>query len=321
MPEFVVEADGYGIEFLDDTPLRYENITLRPIAKHRDWIIKGKKERRHYKTCIAEVDVNDVDDCYKAIKESQRILDELSFYLAFAFDHDVFFQSFKCFIVESGSKKFVTSEDRAMFVGNMRGGVNVYSYGIQKFIDQGFSKYLNKEFSERTGIRSAILWYNTGRTFNIGEITLAAHFIALEILANCFADENPTDSRLPREIYLKFKNGLKALYQELNITEWEDIHNDICNEINRINIKEKISALLRYYDLSEYDAVARGFVDVRNRIFHSGQGDIIAEYGGWSTVLKQIRRLLVKLILKILDCYDMDELHSSIRKRDLLARA
>jgi len=36
--------------------------------------------------------------------------------------------------------------------------------------------------------------------------------------------------------------------------------------------------------------------------------------------LKRIEKLLVKLVLKILKCYDRDEVHSSIKKDDLLDR-
>jgi len=106
MPKFVVEADGYSIEFWDQNGLKYKNITLKPTENHRAMFNKAKNEGKHYKTCIAEVEVNDVEDCNSAIKGSQKNLDELSFYLAFAFNHDVFFQNFKCYKVESGSKDF-----------------------------------------------------------------------------------------------------------------------------------------------------------------------------------------------------------------------
>jgi len=322
MPEFIVEADGYSIELWDQNGLKYKNITLKPTENHRDMFKKAKNERKHYKTCIAELEVNDVEDCNSAIKESQKNLDELSFYLAFAFNHDVCFQNFKCYTVENGSKDLVCSTYRSMYVGKMRVGHNISPDGIQNFIDCGFSKFLDEDFNKRTGVRRAILWYNVGRDFAYApaEITFASHFIALEILADYFAIKNPIKSRLSEDTYSEFKRKLKELYQELNITEWENIHSDICNEIQRITIKEKITALLIAYDLQPYKNIAHDFVDMRNKIFHEGKGDIVEEYGGWATILKQIERLLVKLILKILDCYDIDQLHSSIKKDDLLAR-
>lgn len=322
MSEIIVEADGYSIELWDQNGLQYENITLKPIENHREAVKKAKNERKHYKTCIAEVEVNDVEDCNSAIKESQEILDKLPFYLAFAFNHDVFFQNFKRYIVETGSTDFVSSSSRSMYVGKMRVGYNISPDGFQNFIDRGFSNFLSEDFNKRTDVRRAILWYNVGRDFAYApaEITFASHFIVLEILAGCFANKNPIKPRLSEDISSKFKRKLKDLYQELGITEWENLHSDICSEIQRINIKEKITALLKYYDLYQYERVAHNFVDLRNKIFHEGQGDIIENYGGWAIVLKQIERLLVKLILKILDCYDMDELHSSIKKDDLLAR-
>ena len=54
MPKFVVEADGYSIEFWDQNGLKYKNITLKPTENHRDMFKKAKKERKHYKTCIAK---------------------------------------------------------------------------------------------------------------------------------------------------------------------------------------------------------------------------------------------------------------------------
>ena len=326
MPKFVVEADGYSIEFWDQNGLKYKNITLKPTENHRDMFKKAKNERKHYKTCIAEVEVNDVEDCNSAIKGSQKNLDELSFYLAFAFNHDVFFKNFKCYKVESGSKYFVTYCFRSsMYVGKMRVGYRRYNIspdGIQNFIDCGFSNFLNEDFNKRTGIRRAILWYNAGRDFAYApaEITFGSYFIALEILADYFSKENPIKPKLSQDIYSRFKEELKNLYKKLGIPEWGNLHSDICNKIQRITIKEKITALLSAYDLQLYENVAHDFVDLRNKIFHEGKGDVVEEYGGWATILKQIEKLLVKLVLKILKCYDMDEVHSSIKKDDLLDR-
>ena len=324
MPKFSVEADGYSIEFWGRNGLKYQNqnITLKPIENHRDMIKKAKNEKKHHKTCISEIEVNNVKDCNNAIKESQKILDELSFYLAFAFNHDICFKNFKCYKVKSGSKDFISSSFRSLYVGKMRVGYNISPNGIQKCIDRGFSKFLSEDFNKRTGVRRAILWYNVGRDYNMAEVRFASHFIALEILAGCFANENPLQPRLPNNTYSKFKSELKNLYRKVGIVkgEWENIHSDICGEVQRIHIKEEISALLKFHVFYQYESVAHNFVDLRNKIFHEGQGDTAEEYGGWVTVLKQIERLLVKRILKILDCYDMDELHSSIKKDDLLAR-
>ena len=322
MFEIIVEADGYSIELWDQNGLQYENITLKPTENHRDMIKKAKNERKHYKTCIAEVEVNEVEDCNSAIKKSEKILDELSFYLAFAFNHDVFFQNFKCYKVKSGSKDFVRSYFRSMHVGKMGVRYNISPDGIQNFIDCGFSKFLNGDFNKRSGVLRSILWYNVGRDFAYApaEITFASHFIALEILAGYFSNENPIKPKLSQDIYPTFKKNLIDLYQELGITEWKNIHSAICEEIQRTNVKQKIDALLRDYDLYQYGTVAHNFVDLRNKIFHEGRGDTAEEYGEWANVLKHIERLLVKLILKILDCYDMDEVHSSIKKDDLLDR-
>jgi len=142
----------------------------------------------------------------------------------------------------------------------------------------------------------------------------------LEILADYFSKENPIKPKLSQDIYPRFKEELKNLYKKLGIPEWENLHSDICNKIQRITIKEKITALLSAYDLQLYENVAHDFVDLRNKIFHEGKGDIVEEYGGWATILKRIEKLLVKLVLKILKCYDMDEVHSSIKKDDLLDR-
>ncbi len=321
MPQFVVEADGYSIEFLERNGLTYRNIRLIPLGDHWDIIRTAKRERMHYKTCIAEVNI-DGENSKDALDKCQKILNELSFYLAFAFSQQDFFQNFNCYKNEDGTKKLVNYvRFGSMYVGRMIGGANIYSGGIQRFIDNGFSNFLSVDFNERTGLRTAILWYNLGLDYNMQEVRFASHFVALEVLASCFAGRNPIEPRLSDVVYSKLKIKLKDIYQELGITEWEDIHASICNEVRRVSIKEKISALLISEGLGQYENVAHDFVYLRNKIFHEGSAEVAEEYGGWSTVLSQIERLLVKIILKIINCYDMDEIHTSIRNDDLLSRA
>ncbi len=210
-----------------------------------------------------------------------------------------------------------------MYIGKMiSGAANVYPYGIQDFIDRGFQKFLDEDFNKRTGIRMAILWYNLGRDYNIGAITFGSHFIALEILAERYAKENPIKKQMTDADYSIFKKELKVLLQKLDMEKWGKLHSNICKEVQRVSINNKISALLEHFILSQYGKDAKDFVEVRNKIFHEGQDNIVEVYGGWCIVLMKIERLLVKLILKTLDCYNMDDsLHVSIQKDDLLARS
>ena len=193
MPEFIVEADGYSIEFNGRNGLRYQNIRLNPLIDHYEIIRRAKRERKHYKTCTAEVHINDFTDYQNAIEKSQKILDELSFYLAFAFSHDIFFQNFRCYKCEGSSKEFVGSEWISMHVGKMSGGANIYPQGIQNYIDRGFDKFLNVDFNERTGIRRAILWYNLGLDYDIQEVmrtqnsSTAVTFLSLFMRPDSFA--------------------------------------------------------------------------------------------------------------------------------------
>ena len=323
MPRFIVKADGYSIEFNGLKSLEYQNIKLIPLENHLENITKGKKEKVPYQTCIAELNVNNIEQWENAIEKTEEILDEFSIFLAFAYGHDVFFQNFRCYKSEEGSEELIGSRCRSMLLGKMHGGSNCfYPYGIQNFIDCGFENFLDEDFNKRFGIRRAILWYNLGLDYEIAEVTFSFHFIALEILANYFAKENPIEPSLSKENYLKLKRKLIILYGDLGITEWKDIHSKICGEIQRISIKNKISSLLKsdLYELNEYESIAHSFVDLRNMIFHEGHGDIVEEHGGWGTILRQIEKLLSKIILKNLNCYNIDGLHASIISEDLLAR-
>jgi len=58
----------------------------------------------------------------------------------------------------------------------------------------------------------------TSSTFNLLEVSPLGFFIILTDL----------------------ETRLKKLYKKLGIPEWENLHSDICNEIQRITIKEKL---------------------------------------------------------------------------------
>jgi len=45
MAEFIVEADGYSIEFNGMNGLRYQNIRLNPLIDHYEIIRRAKRER------------------------------------------------------------------------------------------------------------------------------------------------------------------------------------------------------------------------------------------------------------------------------------
>ena len=194
MSEFIVEADGCRIEFGELNGLKYKNselkIVLKPTESHRAIIKEAKVKKKQYKACIAEVKVNDINDCKSGLEKSEKILDKLSYYLAFVFSPDVFFQNFKCYSVGRSTKNIDTRPLRNMHVGRMDKGSYISPEGIQEFINRGFNKFLNEDFNERTGLRRVILWYNAGREFSYAspEITFASHFIALEILALYFAN-------------------------------------------------------------------------------------------------------------------------------------
>jgi hypothetical protein len=164
-------------------------IVLKPTESHRAIIKEAKVKKKQYKACIAEVKVNDINDCKSGLEKSEKILDKLSYYLAFVFNHEVFFQTFTSDSVGCNTKNSETRL-RNMPVGRMNNSSHISPEGIQEFINRGFNKFLNEDFNERTGLRRVILWYNAGREFSYAspEITFASHFIALEILALYFAN-------------------------------------------------------------------------------------------------------------------------------------
>jgi hypothetical protein len=204
-----------------------------------------------------------------------------------------------------------------MRVGKSRGGLIVYPYGLEEFINIVMPKFENKEFNDKTGVYYAIQWYNEAQNNNVFEIRYPILWIAIELIANCYCNQNPHEFFLPKAEWKRLIAGVYTLLDSLNIQDREK-RNRIISSLGFAQqgfIIDRIGYLLSGYNMSQYIPELLKMNKIRNEIIH-GRKIKYSENHPIDLMLK-LERLVLKLILKILDVYNQGFIHSAIQSDDL----
>jgi hypothetical protein len=319
MKEFDVEANIYSMNFWGiDSGFFTEEAVFVPFKNHSKIEKQISDEREHHPTGIVRVRVS-ATDCDEAIEKSSNLLTNYSSLLTFAEGHDVFFREYTCFEIENGKRAKKSTIIHSMRFGKAVGSGVVNSWKIEQFIKTALPLVRNETYSEKTGIKLALLWSNEALNFNFIEIKFSALWFALEVLANSHARANPKTFLLSNEEWSQLMTKFEDLLEALKVSR---------NAKPRLfgalgfarqgSIEDTIKYLLESYAFSQYSPEVRSFNEMRNTIFH-GRPLSSLRIDPYDT-MKKLERLIIKLILSILKFYKEEFVHPVLLRDDLLAK-
>lgn len=326
---YEVETNVYNMRFWR-WGFKHENVRFIPKPNHRDIRTQARKDKKHAVTGKAVISVpKEIENPDKAIDYTEDLLKDYELLLIFIHCHDVFFNYYTCYEkkIESREKK---KEKMNTIITRKPPIISpiIYDFGIGDFIQKNIPLIQDDEFVNKTGIKWSLLWMNEAlNLYRVPiEIKFATFFVSLEILANTYARENEKEHLLTSDEYDLIEEDIEALKDKLkelldnkkiDPSKRDHVFSNV-GSINRKPIREKISELLNHYNIVGYEGDVKHFNDFRNDIFHGKELKMKSKKK--VDLLFKIERLLQKIILSILDYYDSRNVHTVIRKQNLLAR-
>ncbi len=314
-----VESNVYNMDFWMLRKVEYRDLKISPSENYRELHERLRRTKEHLPTGTAIVTIpSTITDVDEAIKYAQERLNFISHILSFAQGRDIYFMPYVCYEIVNDVKKEIKTLWSSIRVGKARGGKLIYSEGLERFVNMVAPKLENEEFVEKTGIMYAIQWYNEAQNLTVPEIKFPALWISLEILANAYYKQHREDFLLKADEWRRLIKKIRETLDQMEINS--QTKNRILSQIGRIregSITDKISRLLDEYDLSQYFEDVRKIKKIRDDIFH-GRRLNHSEVNSFEN-MRKLERLLEKLILKVLDVYDEDFVHSAIKRDSLLA--
>ena len=319
-----VKARIFNMRFWGEG-FEHENVRFIPLPNHRDILKKAKKARVHAQTGRVLVHIPDeIKDPNEAIKYTRELLSDYAYLLIFAHCHDVFFREYYCYEIKNGSRELKTGEISTIRTGKPPiTAPIVYEWGMKDFIHATIPLICNDIFVDETGIYWSLIWLDEALNLYpiVTEIKFPTLFISLEILANAHAKAAKIGDFLTDNEFRKLKRAVQGLLENkmIDTTKRNELFGKL-GDVKRKSIHDRITELLATHNLTGYESEIRNFIELRNDILHGRR--IVYEKRKESSIDTTIKlqRLLQKLVLSILKCYDKDYMHSAIKRQDLLAR-
>jgi len=318
MKEFEVEANVYSMNFWGiDSGFSFEEVTFMPFSNHNDIEKRIDNEREHYPTGIVKVHAS-ANDCEEAIEKASNLLTNYSNLLTFAQGHDIFFREYTCFEIVGNERVKKSTVIHSMRYGRAVGEGIVNSWKTGLFIKTALPLVRDETYSEKTGMKLALLWSNEALNLQFIEIKFSALWFALEILANSHARSNPRIHLISQKEWDQLMTKFQELLEALRIGE--DIRPKLFGALGfakQGSIEDKIKHLLESYAFNQHFGEITDFIKMRNTIFHGRPINslILDTYD----TMKKLQRLVTKLILSILQFYNAEFVHAAILRDDLLA--
>jgi hypothetical protein len=299
----------------------HDNVEFKSVDNYQEIRRNWRSDREHIQTGWATVQIpREISAPEAAIEYTIPLLEDYSLLLSFAHNHDVFFHEYTCYEKVNDELKWKTTQRHSIRVGKATGGINIYSHGLNAFISTTMPLIKDEEYIEKTGIVRALRWYNEAVNIDVVEVKFPALWIALEILAHSFARSNPKEFILSDEKWkVVMKSSKKLFKKELNLKPEE--YSRLLGTLGNLRegpITDKINYLLDNYGIGMYETEVSNFNKVRNDIVHGNKLDYDSNPEPFEIELK-LERLLTKLILKILNFYDNEGVHSAIHSENLRA--
>jgi hypothetical protein len=307
--------DFWGISSISCNGFKIERIASWDEYKRiRD---KIGKEQTHYQTGWLTIDIPPEKGSIGEAKAfSVDLINKLHLLLPFSHGHDVPVNEFVFYRITDSHETLVGHEIDSIWTGKPgNSSRNVYSHGLNNFLNSAMPLISDPEFVKKTNVALAILYYNLARDSNFLESEFIALWLGLEAMANVFYECAPTDLVLTKEEW----NGLKDMCKDyLEGIGKESVFAGLLQDISflrRGTMKEKIAYMLQdsKYQMQQYAAeIASMYDNVRVPFFHGRSIDWASNY---DTVFR-LRRLMEKIILKTLDFFN-DDVNFAIRDVDL----
>jgi len=318
MKEFDVEANIYSMNFWGmDSGFSFEEVMFTPFGNHNDIEKRISDEREHYPTGIVKVHVS-ANDCDEAIEKTSNLLANYSALLTLAQGHDIFFREYTCFEIEGSERIKKSTIIHSMRYGRAVGEEIVNSWKTGLFIKTALPLVRDETYSEKTGIKLALLWSNEALNLRFIEIEFSALWFALEVLANSHARSNPRIYLLSQGEWDQLMAKFEELLEALRVGEGTRPRLfGALGFAKQGSIEDKIKHLLESYAFSQHSRNIRDFSEMRNAIFHGRPINSLRldTYG----MMKKLGRLVTKLILSILQSYNAEFIHPALLRDDLLA--
>lgn len=279
---------------------------------------KIEKERTHYQTGWLTIEIPpEKESTEDARAFSIELINKLHLLLPFSHGHDVPINEFMFYKVVDGQEVLVGHEIDSIWSGKTGGSSqNVYSYGLNNFLNTAIPLVSNTDFNTSTNVSLALLYYNLSRNSNFLESQFMALWLALEAMANVFYNSVPTDLVLSKENWNELKGMCKVYLQSVGK---ESVYADLLRDISvlrRGTMKEKIAYMLQHakYQMQQYTTeIADMYDNVRVPFFHGRSVDWSSNY---HTVF-HLRRLMEKVIFKTFGFFDNEYVHYAIKDDDL----
>lgn len=307
--------DFWGIDSISVNGFKIERIaSWDEYKKNRD---KIGKEETHYQTGWLTIDIPpEKESIEEARAFSVDLANKLHLLLPFSHGHDVPISEFMFYKITDGQEILVGHEIDSIWTGKPgNSSQNVYSHGLNNFLNLAMPLISDPEFNGKTNVALAMLYYNLARNSKFLESQFMALWLGLEAMANVFYDSAPTDLVLSQEDW----NGLKTVCKEyLERRGKGGVYSDLLQDISvlrRGTMKERIAYMLQdsKYQMQQYVAeIARMYDNVRVPFFHGRSVDWASNY---DTVFR-LERLMEKIIFKTLNFFN-DDVNLAIRDADL----
>lgn len=324
-----VHADIYNLSM--PTRLVQNTLIIKRKAGYNSIVGHAGILRKHTVTAIAIISIPvSITKPEDAMSYAKKYLEHYERLLSFAQGHDIFFYNYRCVEqYENGKRKTVLSIPfEARLLGKPTGSKIVID--LQEYLDIAIPLMQDAKYSEKTGIKQALIFYNQATSIDALELKMALYFLGIETLTNAYYASNKIkskeleplfDSMTWQAIFQAAKTALKTLDVSQTLTQ------EFLGKLGQLNTKsapslsteERIKALCEALGLKRYVEID-AMTDMRNDVLHGqppkrNYGDLTA-----IDVLQAAERLLEKLILKQLNYYkDWPKVHGAIMKDDLFA--
>lgn len=312
MSVFYVKANIYNFEsWRTEFEIKDVKFYVETFLKVRD---KFRKEINPQITGYVELNIENMDNCDKAIEIAQKKLELYSKAMSFAQGHDVFFNDFSCYEFTNGIKTIKQEISYIVRIGKSFGSGIVATPHITAFLEKSIPKLLDDEFLEATGIDRALDWYNISKSLKVVDNIFIALFMGLEILANSWANYSHKEYILTSDELIglekEFHDLVKYKLQIEPSCRRSALYSNL-KGLNRVSIANKIFKLLECHGIPSYSNNIREIVRLRDSIIHGEKIDYnTLNVFNLNNILEKI---LEKIILAELEIGE-EVLHGNIFK-------